>query len=177
MIRTLLKLDAFGQHRTHIVPAQVDIENLSGRTQVKSVGFAVHLERSKSSNTVLLSTMIGKDCPLCSFINLNWLLPTAVTCPSTSSTFSVSCSSSESGLCVKCFTVTLGLIETSLCTEESRLKSNWIPTTEFCLMVMGKVAPVTVAIVGLKAGVSSQAELTAHELIGILEWFTMVITA
>jgi len=45
----------------------------------------VHPARPKSSNTVLLSTVIIKDFPLLRFISVNWLVPTAVTWPSTSS--------------------------------------------------------------------------------------------
>src|SRR5579859_108258 len=68
-------------------------------------------------------------------------------------------------------------MERSVCTEEATLKSSRIPTTEFALIVIGNGELVIAAVVGLKPGVSSQTELSAHPPIGAPEWFTIVIVA
>src|SRR5579864_4677741 len=68
-------------------------------------------------------------------------------------------------------------MERSLCTEESTLKSSRMLATEFWLRVIGNGAPDIVTIEGLKFGVSSHTELSAHEPIAAPEWFTMVIIA
>src|SRR5579863_6329381 len=86
-------------------------------------------------------------------------------------------SSSESCRWVSCAIETTGLIERSVCTEEFTLKSNRTPTTEFWLIVIGKGALDSVAVAGVKLGVSSQTELLAQEPIAAPEWFTIVIFA
>ena len=70
--------------------------------------------------------------------------------------------------------VTVGLIERSGCTEELTLKSNRMSTTEFWVTVIGNGVLETVAVMGLSVGVSSHTELSAHELIVAIEWFTIV---
>ncbi len=116
------------------------------------------------------------DCPLRAFIKVNWLVPSIVTWPSTSSRFSISIPSSESCRWVTCATVTAGLMERSPCTEEFTFKSNLSPKTEFVSSVMGKGAPDNVAEDGLRLGVNWQTALMAHIPICAGEWFTIVST-
>src|SRR6266446_5095403 len=145
-------------------------------TQLKFWGFAVHPALSKSSNTLLLSTLMVNDCPLLSFINVNMLVPTPVTWPSTSSASSMSSWSSSRRLCVTFTTLTMGLTERSLCSESFTLKSNLIPNVSSAVTAIGK-GLVNVAVDGLKLGVIWQTVLLAHEPIAAPEWFTIVSTA
>src|SRR5215467_5801447 len=137
-------------------------------TQVKSCGLAVHPARSKSSNTVLLSTLTVKDWPL-RLTSVNWLVPTAVTWPSNSSSSSISWSSLSSWRCLKCAMVTDGLIERSFCTEELTSKSSLIPTTEFMSIVTGNGVPDKVTVEVAKLGVNWQTVLLAQEPIAAPE--------
>src|SRR5713101_2146923 len=145
-------------------------------TQLKFCGLAVHPARSKSSNTVLLSTLMVNDCPLLSFINVNMFVPNPVTWPSTSSTSSMSPWSSSRRLWVTFTTLTMGLTERSLCSEAFTSKSNLIPNVSSAATVIGNGLD-NVAVDGLKVGVIWQTALLAQEPIAAPEWFTIVSTA